>query len=229
MPWTRGTARNRFSRVKLFCHWLIRRGHLTRDPTLSLRPPRQPKSVPRSLPVAAVCGLMAVLPNSRARFIVSWMVQLGLRSIELVRLEVGDVDFGEQTVRVCGKGRNERLLPVPPEAWEAFLGYLAEHPAPAGTVLRSFSEPWRGISANYLCRLVSAWMGTAGVTGTGHGLRHSAATHVLRDGSADLRDVQTMLGHQSLNATQVYLPFSDVARLRIVMGGRWYGASPKVS
>jgi site-specific recombinase XerD len=64
---------------------------------------------------------------------------------------------------------------------------------------------------------------------TGHGLRHSAATHVLRDGSADLRDVQTMLGHQSLNATQVYLPFSDVARLRIVMGGRWYGASPKVS
>lgn len=227
MGWSRGTARNRFSRLRLFFHWLIRRGHLAVDPSLSLRSPRQPRSVPRSLPSAAVSRVLLNAPDARARFVVAWMAQLGVRSVELVRLEMGDIDFEERVVRVVGKGHNQRLLPITDEAWHALIGYLLERPAPAGPVLRSVTEPWRGISANYLCRLVSRWMREAEVGGTGHQLRHSSATHVFRGGQADLRDVQTMLGHQSLSATQVYLPFSDVARLRKVMSGRWYGAKPE--
>lgn len=221
-PGARSTARNRFSRLKLFCHWLIRRGHLAADPTLNLRAPRQPRAIPRSLPAEAIRLAVEAAPDSRARFVLIWMAQLGLRSVEVVRLEVGDVDFAERVVRVSGKGRHERLLPITQEAWFALTTYLLEYPAPAGPLVRSLSEPWKGISANHLCRLVSGWLGPAG---TGHQLRHSSATHVFRTGQADVRDVQSMLGHRSLAATQVYLPFSDVRRLRKVMGGRWYGTS----
>jgi integrase/recombinase XerC len=219
-PGSKATARNRFSRVKLFFHWLIRQGLLPTDPTLNLRAPRQPRSVPRSLPAETIRVAVEAAPDSRARFVLVWMAQLGLRAVEVVRLEVGDVDFDERTVRVSGKGRHERLLPITQEAWYALTSYLLEHPAPAGPLVRSLSEPWKGISANHLCRLVSGWLGPAG---TGHQLRHSSATHVFRQGRADIRDVQSMLGHRSLGATQVYLPFSDVRRLREVMDGRWYG------
>jgi site-specific recombinase XerD len=76
-----------------------------------------------------------------------------------------------------------------------------------------------------MSHMMGRWLRAAGVArGGGHGLRHTMATQLLRSG-ADIRDVQSALGHVSLSSTSVYLPFSDVKRLRGVMGGRWYGAS----
>lgn len=95
----------------------------------------------------------------------------------------------------------------------------------AGPLIRSYNEPWKGISPAHVQHLVQGWLRLAGVrSGGGHGLRHTMATTLLRDCRADIRDVQMALGHATLQSTSVYLPFSDARRLRSVMDGRWYGA-----
>jgi site-specific recombinase XerD len=223
---SRSTARNRFSHVRLFCRWLIRRGHLKVDPTLHLKAPKQPRPVPRGIAADEIRVLVRTLPDSRARLVVVWMIQLGLRAVELTRLEVGDIDFDQRSVLIRGKGGWQRLLPITEEAWSVLVSYLVEHPARAGFVLRSFTEPWKGLQPSTVVRLVSRWMRDAEVMGTGHALRHSTATHLLRGRGVDVRDVQTVLGHQSLTSTSVYLPHSDLPRLREIMEGRRYVDPP---
>jgi site-specific recombinase XerD len=218
-PGARSTKRRRFSYVKLFCQWLVRRGYLKSDPTLGLRPPRAPKPIPRGVAPADIGRLILSVPDPRARFVVVWMAQLGLRCVELTRLELGDVNFEDRIVAINGKGNWPRLMPITDEAWHALTGLLLERGTAPGPLLR--------MTANHLSRLVSRWMGAAGVHGTAHALRHSMATHLLRLQGADIKDVQAALGHQSLTSTAVYLPFTDVERLRQVMAGRWYG--PRVA
>lgn len=220
----RSTNRNRFSIVRGFCRWLILNRHLRTDPTMHLKAPKQPRPVPRGLSADDVRALVQTLPDSRARFIVVWMVQLGLRAVELARLEVGDVDFEQRTVLLRGKGGWQRLLPITEEAWSVLVAYLVEYPPrAAGPVLRNYNEPWKGLQPPTIVRLVSRWMREAEVPGTGHALRHSTATHLLRgERPADVRDVQAVLGHQSLTSTSVYLPHSDLPRLREVLEGRRY-------
>lgn len=219
----RGTTRTRFSMVRVFCRWLILRGHLAADPTQHLRAPRQPRPVPRAVDAARVGDLIGTLPDSRAHFIVVWMVQLGLRAVELARLEYGDIDVEARSVIIHGKGGWQRLLPITEQAWEALLRYRATRPEQNGPVLRNIRKPSQALSPNCVSRLVSGWMRDAGLSHTGHALRHSTATHLFRDHRVDLRDVQQVLGHQALSSTAVYLPHSDLQRLRTVMEGRWYG------
>ena len=223
---SKGTARNHLSRVKLFCRWLVRRGYLQVDPTADIKPPKPPRPVPRSIPAAEITALISTLPDSRSRFICVWMCQLGLRTVEVSRLELGDVDMEQRSVLIHGKGGWQRLLPITEEAWSVLVSYLVEHPTRSGPLVRSLTEPWRGIQPATITRLVSRWMREADVKGTAHGLRHSAASHLLRGQGADLRDVQDVLGHQSLTSTSVYLPHSDLPRLREVMEGRRYMDPP---
>lgn len=222
---SRSTARNRFVKIRLFGLWLVRQGYLEADPTLGMKPPRQPRPVPRAYPPAVVERLVQnVAPDDRARLIVLLELQEGLRACEVSRLEMGDVDLTERTLLVRGKGAKERLLPISSETWQALGAYLAERGLRAGPLVRSYTEPWKGISQEYVAHLVQGWLRLCGVpAGGGHGLRHTMATTLLREGGADIRDVQMALGHSNLMSTQVYLPFSDTRRLRAVMDGRWYG------
>jgi len=220
----RSTARQRFCHLRQFSRWLVRRGHLAVDITADLKAPRQPRAVPRGYRRDIVDGLLAVAPDVRARLIILLEVQEGLRACEVARIELGDVDYEERTLLVRGKGARERILPLSSQTWEALEGYLAEHPAKAGPLVRSYTEPWKGISAAHVQHLVQGWLRLVGVaSGGGHGLRHTMATTLLRDAGADIRDVQQALGHSTLQSTSVYLPFSDARRLRVVMDGRWYG------
>lgn len=214
-PCARSTRRTRYSHVKGFAQWLVRRGYLTSDPTFGMRAPRAPKPLPRGVDPTDISHLIRSLPDARARFVVVWMAQLGLRCCELSRLELRDIDVERRTVAIDGKGGWQRVMPIVDEAWVALTGFLAERGRRPGPVL--------GLTPNHLSRLVSRWMAAAGVPGTAHALRHSMATHLLRLQGADIKDVQAALGHQSLTSTAVYLPFSDVERLRAVMEGRWYG------
>lgn len=221
----RSTSRQRFCHLRQFSRWLVRRGHLTVDITADMRPPRQPRAVPKGYPRDVVDRLLAVAPDDRARLIILLEVQEGLRACEVARLEIGDIDFGERTVVVNGKGARERLLPLSAQTWAALEAYLGSRGTKAGHLVRSYNEPWRGISAAHVQHLVQGWLRLVGVkSGGGHGLRHTMATTLLRDGGADIRDVQVALGHANLSSTSVYLPFSDARRLRGVMDGRWYGS-----
>ncbi|MCA1842313.1 MAG: tyrosine-type recombinase/integrase [Actinobacteria bacterium] len=229
-PLAQSTARKRFCNVREFCRWLVRRNFLKVDPTAGLEPPRQPKAVPRGYTREIVDRLLSIAPDHRARLIVLLEVQEGLRACEVARVELGDIDFAEGTMLVHGKGSKDRLLPISEQTWAALETYLAGQPARTGPLIRSYSEPWKGISAEHVAHLVQRWLRTAGVPrGGGHGLRHTMATTLLRDTGADIRDVQLALGHTCLSSTSVYLPFSDAKRLRTIMNGRWYGTMPRLT
>jgi integrase/recombinase XerC len=221
------TARGRLSMLRGFARWAVMSELAARDFTLGVVGPKQPHTIPRGLKGEQVAALLAAVADNRGRLVCLLCVQEGLRISEVASLQVGDVDRDAGTVFVHGKGRRERVLPVSGETMSALRVYLAESPAGAGPLIRSYNDPWSGVSGAYLSRLVARWMGDAGFKerprdGVGaHSLRHTMATDALRAG-AHLRDVQAALGHASITNTQVYLPWL-VGDLRTAMGGRAYG------
>jgi len=214
------TARAALSRVRVWSRWMVRRGHLGKDPTLDIRGPKRPRQVPRGLRLEAVEAVLAVCPDTRSVLLTLAMVQEGMRCCEVAGLQRGDVDFTERLVVVTGKGRHERVLPLSGDSWAAMRSYLSEVPGHAGPLIRSQTNPYMGISARRVSGIVNRLFREAGVPSTAHALRHTAATDALRAG-AHLRDVQAMMGHVSLSTTQRYLPWL-VGDLRTAMGGRNY-------
>ena len=220
------TKRCRLSRLRTFCHWLVREGVIDVDPTWLVKAPRPPRYIPRALRPEDVALLLASCPDERAELIVLLMVQEGLRCCEVSSLEIGDVDPRARTLRVVGKGGHERVLPFSDETFGALARYMGEAPPAAGPVIRSYNNPHAGIEASYVSTLVRTWLKEAGVKRrswdrrSAHALRHTAATDMLRAG-AHLRDVQRALGHARINTTELYLPL-EVSDLRLAMGGRRY-------
>lgn len=223
------TRRSMFSAVRTFCRWLVRHGLIGRDPTIDIAAPRQPRSVPRALPSASVEATLVRAPDARGRLVVTLMVQQGLRCCEVSRLEVGDLDRLNGMMRVHGKGGHERILPIMEETEAALDEYLAQFPATAGPLVRSYRQPSRALAADTISGYVSEWMDAARIKRarrdgvSAHALRHTTATDMLRSG-AHLRDVQYALGHAHLSTTEVYLPFI-VRGLSEAMGGRSYRPS----
>jgi integrase/recombinase XerC len=149
---------------------------------------------------AEVCGRdVAVLET---------IYSCGLRISELCGLRVEDINFGEQIVRVRGKGKKERLVPIGQPALKAIEDYwaqLLEPPAGPQPVFRADTHKAAPLSPLQLSRRLKTYLVIAGLDPhlTPHKLRHSYATHLL-DAGADLRSVQELLGHAHLATTQVY-------------------------
>lgn len=224
------TVLTRLSVVRNFCRWLVVEGHTTTDATLGLTGPKRPRHQPRAIAAPQVAATLRACPDARARLIVSLMVQEGLRRAEVVALQVADVDMARRTMLVSGKGDAERFLPITDATHSALAAYLAEHPSPAGPLVRSYQYPHRPISPDHVGRIVSEWMSDAGVKRrardgvSAHALRHTAASDVLEHG-AHITQVQAMLGHESLETTRKYLRRVDAAGLLGVMNGRDYRAA----
>lgn len=220
------TRRSELSQVKGFCQWMVRRRHLRVDPTAEIPPIRLPRRLPRAIPADRVARLLSACPDARALLVCLLEVQEGLRCGEVARIQIGDIDFIDRTMRIIGKGGHERFLPVSDETWTALNAYLAEYPATSGPLVRSYLQGWRALHADTISGLVSEWMRAAGIKRrardgvNAHALRHTSATDMLRAG-AHLRDVQHALGHAHLATTEVYLPLV-VKDLREAMGGRKY-------
>jgi site-specific recombinase XerD len=220
------TRRGELAEVRAFCRWLVRRGHVRKDPTAEIPAVRVPRYLPRAMPPEKVARLLQTAPDARGVLIVLLMVQEGLRCAEVARLEVGDVDGENRTARIVGKGGHERFLPLSDETWAAMQTYLAEHPATSGPLVRSYRVEWRALTADTISGMVGSWCSEAGIKRrrrdgvSAHALRHTAATDMLRAG-AHLRDVQHALGHAHLATTETYLPLV-VHDLRQAMSGRRY-------
>lgn len=223
----RSTLRNRVSVVRKFCSWLVLRSVIAANPCDGLERIRQPRSVPRALPAPAVGDLFAYLPDRRAEVIVSLMVQEGLRCKEVAGLQLGDIDFDGGTLIVVGKGGHQRMLPISEETMRYVRRYLLEHPASAGALVRRYDHPGQPLTAHYISDLVRKWEAESGVKhrphdGVGaHSLRHTAATDVMRATGGNVVLVQQMLGHASLQTTQMYLR-TYPEDLRKAMEGRSY-------
>ena len=197
-----------------FFRFAAREGAITRDPTENLRPPKAVRALPRCLTPNQVEALLAAPDVSdrlglRDRAILEVMYATGLRASELIGLESANVDMELGIVRVFGKGRKERLVPLGREARRWVRRYTGEARAGltrARTVRALFvSRRGAALSRMGLWGLVRRHALKAGVARilTPHVLRHSFASHLLEHG-ADLRALQAMLGHADISTTQIY-------------------------
>lgn len=220
--------------ARRFLRWLHSNGHTPTDLSRLLPRVREPRGVPRALPTASVAAIAAYAPSSRVEWLcaaVALMVSLGLRCVEVSRLDIDDYDPEARTVHVRGKGGHQRVLPVPSEASIVLDGYLRCRGVAAGPLLLatgSKAAPDGRLSPAWISRRTARLMAQAGVHKPGdgrsaHALRHTAASDVL-DRCHDLRIVQQMLGHQSLATTERYLRVADLDRMRQAMAGRPYAS-----
>ena len=200
--------------LRVFFRFAVREGLLPEEPTLNLEAPRVWKGLPVLLSIPQVEKLLAqpdvATPlGARDAAMIEVLYSTGLRVSELVGLRLAELDLNMGCVRCVGKGNKERLVPLGRRAIEALRRYLG---APRAHLLRGRSSPLvflnhRGarMSRVGFWKVLKAYGRRAGLPPklSPHKLRHSFATHLLERG-ADLRSVQSMLGHADISTTQIY-------------------------
>jgi integrase/recombinase XerC len=211
----RSTIRLHFAALRSFFKWLTRRQGWTTNPLLDVQLPKQEKKLPVVLTLTQVVEMLALplaqpkSPRSpewgpeRDTAILELFYSTGMRLAELASVNVEDVDAYSDTVRVIGKGRKERLLPVGSHAMLAIQRYRQKAGIQSGPLF--LSKLRKRITTQALADVVDKYWKASGmpIHVTPHKLRHSFATHLLNNG-ADLRSVQELLGHASLSTTQIY-------------------------
>lgn len=206
--------------IKTFFAYLNNRHSFLGNPAALLRAPRNQRHLPVYLEEEEVDQLLDIKPvdgelKFRDRAILELMYASGLRVSEVVGLDIGNLSFADAVVRVMGKGRKERLVPlgrVAAKALESYLEKRQKADVGAGDALFLNARGGR-LSARSVSSLVKKYGLVAGLQKplTPHAVRHSFATHLLQNG-ADLRVIQELLGHSSLSTTQRYTHV-DVKRL----------------
>ncbi len=206
---------NRYlSCLRLFYRYQLRIGGIQKDPTVLIDGPKLGRGLPKALTEAQVEALIDAPDTStplglRDRAMIELMYATGLRVSELVGLQVGQLNPGQGTVRVFGKGNKERIVPLGEEALMWMQRYLDQ--ARPQMLKGSLSEHVfvssrkKGLTRQAFWYAVQRHAKQAGITEaiSPHMLRHSFATHLLNHG-ADLRVVQLLLGHSDLSTTQIY-------------------------
>jgi len=223
----RSTLARRAAAAKVFTAWCHRRGTLACDPGLLLGSARRHRTLPGILRPGQAEALMDLgaaaagdgSPGAlRDSAVLELLYASAVRVGELVGLDIDDYDRSRRVVRVLGKGRKERTVPIglpAARAMDAWLERGRPHLATGASGPAAFVGDRGGrLDQRAVRRLVHAMVaGVPGAPDLGpHGLRHSAATHLL-EGGADLRSVQEMLGHATLATTQIYTHVS-VERLK---------------
>jgi integrase/recombinase XerC len=225
---TRGKARTtlarRASAARGFTSWACRRGLMSADPGAALASPKRHRTLPDVLDAAQVRTLLDGLAladepvDLRDRAVLELLYATGVRVSELCGIDLPNIDRSRRTIRVLGKGDKERTVPLGGPALDAVDAWLA-HGRPhlagpqSGQALLLGSRGGR-LDTRTARRVVHERLAAVpGAPDVGpHGLRHSAATHLL-EGGADLRTVQELLGHATLATTQIYTHVS-IERLK---------------
>lgn len=225
----RSSLARRTSTVKTFTAWAARRGLLASDPGARLQLPKARRSLPAVLRrdqahdvmVAAKSGAQQDDPLAlRDRLIAELLYATAVRVSELCGLDIDDIDSSRRVLRVVGKGNKQRTVPFGEPAADALQAWLVRGrpslaTAESGPALLLGARGGRLDPRQARTVVHQTVAAVSGAPDMGpHGLRHTAATHLL-EGGADLRIVQELLGHSSLATTQLYTHVT-VARLRAV-------------
>lgn len=240
------TQGRKLASIRSFFRFLVNEETIDRDPTEGLPAPKTPRRPPRPLPVDDCHVLLAEpklksgkLPDQdeddgveseqdalvalRDRAIVEFLYGTGIRVGELVALDVRDLELPSRQVRVLGKGRKERVVPIPKTALDVLSLWVEARRRPGMlaeplfiSLTPSKDGKLRRLGDRDVRRILSARARAAGIADRvhPHRLRHSYATHLL-DMGADLREIQELLGHSSLSTTQKYTAVS-IEQLRRV-------------
>ena len=216
------SVQRRLSAVRSFYRFLLREGVVSQLPTADVRAPKVGKRLPKVLDTDQMGRLLELKPDTtldaRDLAMMELFYSSGLRLAELVGLDLEQLDLADRTVRVLGKGRKTRIVPVGSKAIEALRHWLIERGALARPDTRAVFVGRTGKRLG--ARAVQLRMASAArrqglpMQVHPHLFRHSFATHLL-ESSQDLRGVQELLGHADIGTTQVYthLDFQHLARV----------------
>jgi integrase/recombinase XerC len=207
--------------LRSFFRFLIKSGIVEQSPADLIFGPKQEHPIPVFLPIDEVfalvdCPQITTVLGLRNKAILELLYSTGLRVGELTSLNRRDVDFADGLVRVMGKGKKERIVPVGNKALIALKAYLDKtHEIRSRTTPSSYNPPlflnFKGgrLTPRSVARLTNHYVTLCGILKkvSPHSLRHTFATHLL-DAGADLRSVQELLGHVSLSTTQKYTQVS---------------------
>jgi integrase/recombinase XerC len=201
---------------------LLREGALRRDPAGDVQAPRGRKRLPTPLDADAMAKLLEFRSDDRLgvrdKAIMELFYSSGLRLSELLNLDLGALDLRDRTVRVIGKGRKTRIVPVGRQAVTALERWLVERATVAGIGEQAVFVGVNGrrLGPRIVQRRIARWARLQGLPEHVHPhmFRHSFASHLL-ESSQDLRAVQELLGHANIATTQVYthLDFQHLARI----------------
>ena len=208
----------KISTLRSFYKYLNREQVITSNPAKSVSTPKVEKTLPTTLTVDEAFRLMESpksIPEKssevsrenrlRDRAILELLYSSGLRVSELVGLNLDQLNSDLGIVRVMGKGRKERIVPVGAKALEALMGYLEERGVSRGEDPIFINSFGGRLTTRSVGRLIKKYTRHSGIFRkvSPHSLRHTFATHLL-DAGADIREIQEMLGHSSLSTTQRY-------------------------
>ncbi len=215
----KSTVARKLATLRSFYKFLVKRAYLTSNPVAPIRTPKQDKRLPKFLEVEQIEKLLSnpdttTLLGARDRAMLETLYSTGMRVSELIALNIGDVDLQQNVVRIAGKGKKRRVIPLGPGAVQTIIHFLdMRRGSPRSTAFDQealfINKHGQRLSTRSVRRKLDKYLLEAGLdlTVSPHTLRHSFATHMLQRG-ADLRSVQEMLGHQSLSTTQIYTHLS---------------------
>ena len=204
--------------LRSFWKWMLGHGHANKDIVSIISQAKTPSRLPVFVSESRMEDVVALLRDDiaseeferlRDAVIVLLFYTAGLRLAELANLKIGDISADYLTIRILGKGEKERIVPLIGRMGEILKKYFSQFSSQnicigqkKALILSKKGEP---ISVRTIQRIVDRKLKGAGIQGktSPHTLRHTFATHLLNEG-ADLREIQELLGHSSLKATQVY-------------------------
>ena len=218
----RSTIIRRVASVKAFTYWAHEKGWIERDIGLQLMAPKPQRSLPKTIKVndmkVAFDSLESVISDTedplhlRDLAMVELLYSSGIRVSELTGLDLKDIDFERNTIRVTGKGNRERVAPFGIPAQKALESWIAKRSELVAATESALFIGRRGKRIDPRTVREVVYKVTEAIDPSRrlgpHALRHSAATHLL-EGGADLRTVQELLGHSSLATTQIYTHVSE--------------------
>ncbi|MFB3926160.1 MAG: site-specific tyrosine recombinase/integron integrase [Syntrophales bacterium] len=222
------TIGRKIATLRSFFKFLLRRGAIKYNPAEMVQSPKADKRMPVALPVEEVFSILDVdfaadAFGSRDRAMIELLYSSGMRVNELTKLNMEDIDFIQGLVKVMGKGKKERIIPVGGPALIALRAYLEKRPELFGRKVHNSSEnpvflgkTGSRITPRSVARILDKYVALSGIRKkiSPHTLRHAFATHLL-DGGADLRVIQELLGHESLSTTQRYTSMSAAKLMEV--------------
>ncbi len=216
------SIQRRLSATRTFFRYLVREKLVDRNPVQSVSAPKSARRLPGNLDVDRMARLLDIKGDEpvpcRDRAMLELLYSSGLRLAELTGLNLGDIDIGDATVHVTGKGNKDRIVPVGRYALAAIKQWLSLRAQLADADERAIFVSTRGsrLSGRGVQARVKYWGRRQGIDSRvyPHLFRHSFATHLL-ESSHELRGVQELLGHANIATTQVYthLDFQHLAQI----------------
>ena len=210
---------HKISAINAFYNYYLKEDIISHNPANGLTRPKLESKLPNVLTIEEVSSLINIEVktafDARNKAILELLYSSGLRISELTSLELANIDLDDCLVRVMGKGRKERIVPLGDYAIEALKEYIANYRAALNkknTTYVFLNNRGTPISRQFIFKTIKEECTKKGIKKnvSPHTLRHSFATHLLKNG-ADLRIIQELLGHENLSTTQVYTHIGNEA------------------